>query len=188
MATIGRTTIGSSTRNLSQNCKGVRVTMPEAASAGFSVYAYCGDTDGAGESFAGVLVDGTDLQTILAVSAIRTDIWATGWYQFSGGDFATYAPASGASIVICVAATATGGAIVAQDDAGLDGFTALDAVASLSPFTWGSTPGLTSDAVRDYSVYMDYTPAGGGGGRTTRNTRSFPLGVGLGIGIGLSGR
>lgn len=159
--------------------------MPVSAAAGVSIFARIADTDGAGEEFAGVIVDGIDLQTVLAISAVRTDISGTNWYEFSGGDLLTYAPASGASIVICVGSSATSGATVAQDDVGLDGFTALDALADLTPFTWGSTPGLTSDALRDYSVYMEYTEAGGGG-RTTRNTRSHPLGLRSGLGFGVA--
>ncbi len=163
---IGRETIGSGTRNLSQNAKGLRITMPSGTfAAGVTISCHLGDTDAGGEEFIGFVVQSADQQTVIAQSTARTDITTTQWYTFSGDSLATFTPVASTAYIIGCASTATSGAIASKDDASLDGFAALDTVADVTPLTWGSTPGLTSDAVRDYSVYMTYNTASGGTSR-----------------------
>lgn len=156
---VGRESVGASSRNLSQLAKGLRITMPAGGYApGVTISCHVGDTDAGGEEFVAFILQSADASTILAQSAARTDISATTWYEFSGSSLATFQPVGGTAYIIGCASTATSGAIFTQDDAGLEGFASNDIVADVTPLTWGSTPGLASDSVRDYSVYLTATP------------------------------
>lgn len=165
MATIGRTTDGAFPRAVQGGCKAIRVTMPEAGAAGVSVWARVEDTGGAGESWAAFIMDGANNGTILATSAIRADVSTLGWKQFSGGGLASFAPANGASYLLCIGTLSSAGSSVYNDDAGAtyDPFVSATVITSLTPVTFSGTAVLDPDnALRDYSIYLEYTPAGGG--------------------------
>jgi hypothetical protein len=164
MATLGVTSVGSGPRALNAAAKGIRATMPEAGSAGVSIFAYIEDTGGAGDSFAAAIVDGGDLTTVLANSAVRTNIGAAGWYEFTGSTLASFTPSNGASLLLVIASLSAAGAGAYNSDLGLDGYAGATNVNGLNPLTFTGSATFVSDALRDYSVYMQYTPAGGGGG------------------------
>lgn len=156
MATIGRTDVATLTRNVDGVVKGMRVTMAEDAAAGVSLWAYLQDS-AAGDSFRALVVSDSDKQTILAYSDIRTDINTVGWYQFTGGTLATYAPTNGTTIVLSVGSDSAAGSLINQDDAGLDAW--AGAVTNIATPTIGV---MAADTARDYSLYMEYTVGGGG--------------------------
>ncbi len=174
---LGRTSIGSTPRSTNPNCTGLRVTTPSDPATGFSLFAYIEDTVGAGDNWRAALIQDADKTTVLAASTVRTDVSTAGWYEFNGGDFSTYNPASAETVVIVVCSDSAAGAGTYQD-----GTTALG-----TGYTMGSNPtsvsptlvlgsALLSDAARDYSIYLQYTVAGGGGGATSGNL--VTLGVG----------
>lgn len=160
MATLGRTSIATNDRAFISVAKGLRVQIPEDAQAGsVSLWAYIGDV-ASGESYQMAIVDDSDDQSILAYSSIRTDVQALGWYQFTGGTLGSFAPTNSTIFHIICGNNAAADANIRQDDAGMDG------QASLGSFTPGTPPSLSaamsSDATRDYSVYMEYTAGAAG--------------------------
>jgi hypothetical protein len=101
MANIGIETIGDTPRSIDVTARGHRITMPEDAQAGVTITAYIEDAS-PGDSYRAAIIQDADKTTVLASSAIRTDITAAGWYTFSGGSLATYDPANGESFVLVV--------------------------------------------------------------------------------------
>lgn len=174
MPTIGNTTFsGSSTRALDSGLwRGVLVTFPEDPATGFSVWAYIEDTGGTGDSFKAVLLDDADGTTVLASSAVRTDISTAGWYEFTGGTFDSYNPGNGESVYALVGSTsASGGFMYYAFGEAADG-----AFANSSEFT-GPTINVAAaldGGERDYFVYIEYTAAGG----ASAPKRSLLLGIG----------
>jgi hypothetical protein len=160
MATVGRTTVGADPRALNATAKGLRITMPEAGAAGVSIFAYVEDT-ATGDSFGAAIVQGSDQTTVLANSAVRTNISTAGWYEFTGGDLGSFTPSNGGDYILVVASLSAAGANAYNDDAGLDGYAGASAVTGLNPLAFGGSATLVSDAARDYSIYMQYTAAGG---------------------------
>lgn len=161
MATLGNTTFsGTSSRALDiGSWRGVLVTFPEAAATGFSVWGYVADS-GTGDSFKAILLDDADGTTVLASSAVRTDVSTAGWYEFSGGTFDSYEPANGESVYALVGSNSAAGALCYYEvDQAIDGY-----LANSSEFTGPtiSSAAAIDGGARDYFVYIEYTAAGGG--------------------------
>ena len=161
MAQLGNTTIGATPRGINGTARGALVTMPAAAASGFSVYAYIEDA-APGDNFRAALISDADKITVLAESNLRTDISTAGWYQFSGGDFATYTPSNGETFIIVVASDSAADANAYYDDLGQDGWSASAGISDIDPLTLVDV--MNADTARDYSIYLDYTEAGGGPG------------------------
>jgi len=152
MAQLGRTTIGVNTWELSLKISGLRVTMPDSAMVGVSVFAYVEDNV-VGSQFRAALLHDADKQTVLASSAIRTDITTAGWYEFSGGTFAAYAPQQGQTFVIAIVSDSAEIASIYQDNVGLDAWTASAFIISMDPL---EVEPLVPATAEDYSIYLEY--------------------------------
>lgn len=157
MPNIGRETIAVNPRAVnSGSIKGLRITMAEAGSAGVTITAYVSDS-ATGDGFRCALIQDGDKTTVLASSDIRTDISTAGWYTFSGGGLASFTPANATSYVLAVSSNSAANANAYEDDASLDAW--AGATSAFDPLALSGA--MTSDAIRDYSIYMTYTAAGG---------------------------
>jgi hypothetical protein len=157
MPDIGKTTIGGNTRALDDAARGLRIVMTEDAAAGVTITAYISDS-ATGDNFQAIVVDDTDKTTVIAYSDIRTDISTAGWYTFSGGNLSSYAPSNGTAIVIAALGDGAANALIYHDDTGLDAWIGVGVTSGTPPTLGGA---MSSDAIRDYSIYMTYTAAGG---------------------------
>lgn len=140
--------------------RGNVVTMPQAGAAGVTVTFRCGDdANTPGDNLkAGIFSAGA----LLAESAVRNDISVQAEYAFSGGGFATFTPANGATYQLMLIGddgsvyavydnvTAGTGLSVSDDNVSVFG----------PPMAFGGTP--TPNTSRSYIAYMTYSLAGGG--------------------------
>lgn len=153
MAILGNTFIGAQTRGMDTNSRGIQVTATEASAPGISIWAYIEDT-APGEEWCAALIDPADDETVLAESAVRTNISTVGWYQFSGGGLASFALVNATVYKALVASESAAGANIYFDvGAGI-------AVANVGVNPLVLFSPLSTDA-RSYSLYIEYTPAGG---------------------------
>lgn len=160
MADLGNTSFsGSSTRAIDNGSwRGVVVTFPEDPQAGVTVTAYIGDS-ATGDSFKAALISTSDGTTVLAESAVRTDISTAGWYTFSGGGLATFDGTNGQSVYVMVGSNSSASAVMHwASTQTADGYTATSS--SFSPLTISFATAIDGSA-RDYFVYLTYTAAGG---------------------------
>lgn len=164
-ATIGDSTPGSwpyggpDYRSLDGNARGRTVTMPSGTfSAGVTITGYITDS-GTGDDFTAAIVSDSDDMTVLAESAVRTDISTAGSYTFSGGTLATFTPAASTTYHIVIGSTSASGAQInfgPETDVGAAGSGGISGVNPMVfPFVIGA------DASRGYSIYMTYSEAGG---------------------------
>jgi hypothetical protein len=179
---LGRTDdTGSSVRNMNTNCKGLTVTTPSDPATGFTVTAKVEDA-GTGDNFRAALISASDNSTVLAASAVRTDISTVNTYTFSGGDFDTYNPGNGDTFHLVVCSDSASDANAYQNDAGtaFNGVTMTGAPTLVSPtlVLAPQTMGLDAAGARRYVIYMTYTVEGGGGGAMSMGKKRLLLGGG----------
>jgi hypothetical protein len=159
MATFGQTVAGGTTRFLDGNARGHTLTAPATLTAGsYSVWGYV-EAGAVGAPFAAIIVSTSDNSTVLSQSAVRTDISTAGWYEFSGGDFDTFEPQNATSYHWLVACDSGTTPVIYYGTPGLTSGRS-GGLGSWGPITLAST--ANADAGRDYAVYVEYTPSGGG--------------------------
>lgn len=155
MADIGVTSIGVNDRDLSGAVRGQRVGPVPDSSAGVTISAYIANASAGAEFQAAIIA--TDGTTILAQSAVRTDIGASySWVQFSGGTLASFDP-TGLTFDIVVASESASASIRFDDGASTGGRAGL--VTSCNPLVLNGAVGDNSS--RLFSIYMTYTEGGG---------------------------
>lgn len=159
MPNIGYETIGGTTRTLNGSVRGLKITMTEGGAAGVTITARVEDA-ATGDSFRAAVINGTDNQTVLAESTIRTDISTANWYTFSGGGLATFTPANGTTYIIVVASNSAADANIYHDGAAASPYVGwVQGITAIDPLTPNGA--LSEDATRDFSIYMTYTTEGG---------------------------
>jgi hypothetical protein len=139
------------------------ITMPEAGAAGVTMtWRLFDDANLPGDSVkAGIF--SADGSTLLAESAVRTDISTQGEYTFSGGGFATFAPVNGASYQIAVIANDVSVNVVYDNVVSPAGTWRQDNDLSTfgPPMAFAALP-LTTNDTRTAIGYMTYTSAAAG--------------------------
>lgn len=171
MATLGTTVAGASFRTLNNTCRGHLLTTPAAIGAGsYSIFAYLSDS-AAGANYRAAIVSASDYTTVLASSAIRTDISTAGWYEFSGGDFASYGLSNATAYVFSIASdSATTPYLYYQAPGATTARAAGSGITDIDPLTIPVAMG--ADATRDYSLYLNYTVS------STKRRRMAFMGMG----------
>ena len=152
----GRTSIGAATRPIQNLVKGISATIGADLAAGTcSIFAHFVGTGTAGGEFRAFVLTGTDFDTVVVQSDMRNDLSADGWYEFTGGTLASYAPTAGTAVVLAIGSTATGAPAISQDNAGLEGWSSQANITDVTPLTWGVPDGMIADVNRDYSIYLE---------------------------------
>jgi len=152
----GRTSIGAATRPIQNLVKGISATIGADLAAGTcSIFAHFVGTGTAGGEFRAFVLTGTDFDTVVVQSDMRNDLSADGWYEFTGGTLASYAPTAGTAVVLAIGSTASGAPAISQDNAGLEGWSSQANITDVTPLTWGVPDGLIADVNRDYSIYLE---------------------------------
>src|SRR5690606_10891040 len=143
--------------------RGNVITMTEDGEAGVTLtFRIFDNASTAGDSVKACIFDATD-DSLLAESAVRTDITTEAEYTFSGGGLATFTPANAASYIICVLANSSTVRAVYDNVASPGGIQVTDQDASTfgppAAFSaFGSAPNDTRSAI----AWMTYTSAGSG--------------------------
>lgn len=155
---------GTETRSLDANGRGASIVVSSSVSSGsFAVCAYVEDS-ATGDGFQAAVGLDADRFTVVAESAVRTDISTAGWYLFTGGDFTTYAPTATTAIWVLIGSDSAASANIYDDQPGSGGNGAVaDNGISIDPFvvTTGFD-GVIDDASRNYRIHIQYNTGGGG--------------------------
>jgi hypothetical protein len=169
MADIGVTTIGANDRDIISAARGQRVGPVPVAEVGVTVTAYIRNAVGGTECQAAII--DTDGTTILAQSAVRTDVGSSlAWVTFSGGTFSTFDP-SGLTFDLLVASESSDAWTRFDDGVSTGGRAGL--ITSLNP--WVLNGAIGDNSTRSFSIYMTYTPDAGGGYSMTCDAGSYNL-------------
>lgn len=151
---LGYVKIGASTAAMNLAMRGSPTTPIANSAAGISIWAYISDT-ATGEEWTAALISNSDQQTILAESAVRTDISTAGWYQFTGGTLASYSLTNGTTVIPTIASESVASALIYYD-AGSSGDGYNDVITSVNPIV-EVTPPMSSDSNK-YSIFIQYSP------------------------------
>lgn len=166
--TLGNVHAGTNPRVVNGQYRCNSGVLPANVDAGaYSVFFRIEDA-ATGDSFRAVLF-AADGSTVIAYSAVRTDISTLGAYEFTGGTFASVALTASTDLRICVGSNSAAGANAYFSDTptgGAGGYGGtVNSVTANPPTITGS---LVSEPTRPYSGYLNYTPASGGGSHSRR--------------------